>query len=93
MRLFSQKEKFYRLVRLIRKFMSIVGRIAQLIIGIVIGWYGFTLVSEDGSDIFTWIAVLIGAGSVLSALFPDIFDISTDQGDSGSTSDSGGDGD
>ncbi len=73
--------------------MSIAGRIAQLIIGIIICWYGFTLVSEDGSDIFSWIPILIGVGSVLSALFPDIIDISTDQGDSGSTSDSGGDGD
>ena len=73
--------------------MSIAGRIAQLIIGLVIGWYGLTLVSKDGSDIFTWIPVIIGGGTILSALFPDLIDISTDDGDSGSSSDSGGDGD
>jgi len=73
--------------------MSIVGRVAQLIIGAVICWYGITLVSEDGSDIFNWIPVIVGAGSILSALFPELIDISTDNGDSGSSSDSGGDGD
>ena len=73
--------------------MSIAGRIAQLIIGIVICWYGVELVYEDSSDIFTWIPVFVGGGTVLSALFPDLIDISTDDGDSGSSSDSGGDGD
>ncbi|RHW74563.1 hypothetical protein [Colwellia sp. RSH04] len=73
--------------------MSTAGRIAQLIIGAVIGWYGLTLVSEDGSDIFTWLPLIIGGGIILSALFPDLIDISTDDGDSGSSSDSGGDGD
>lgn len=73
--------------------MSTAGRIVQLIIGAVIAWYGLTLVFENGSDIFTWIPVIIGGGTILSALFPDLIDISTYDGDSGSSSDSGGDGD
>lgn len=74
--------------------MSITGRVVQLIIGIALTWYGLTLVTSDTSDLFSWLPVVGGMGTILSALFPEMIDISTDGGgDSSFDNDSGGDGD